>query len=255
MSLEDRGLHYGDGLFETIAFPHSKIHLKNHPFLAKHFRRLQSGCDRLNLSYPSDELLLDDMAILREQYPSSIIKILVTRSQSERGYKATSFASNRILIAMPYDFEPARTYRVKQSSLILSEQPFLAGLKHLSRLEQVIASRDADASTEVVLCHQDGTLVEGSKTNLCVLFDEWLTPKLDRAGVCGIVRDWLLHGAANCPSVRESTISYEECHEAKAMLLCNSALGVCAVSSLDGKPLDTTAVEPFQKAWLKVWSC
>ena len=151
LSVRDRGLAYGDGLFETIAVRGGRI-----PLLARHMARLAEGCRRLSI--PLDLLLIEhELRTFAEQLGEGVAKLIVTRGEGQRGYVPPQPCQPlRILQAAPLPQYPAahaeQGVRLFPCKTRLAEQPLLAGLKHLNRLEQVLAARsdtpslDADAA-------------------------------------------------------------------------------------------------------------
>ncbi|MFM7275909.1 MAG: aminotransferase class IV, partial [Gammaproteobacteria bacterium] len=138
----DRGLAYGDGLFETMRYGPRGIAL-----LPYHLRRLQSGCARLSIGIDPVQVREElDLALAAaiEQQPAGVLKLIVTRGSGGRGYRASGVRGpTRVLIASPLPDHPPGWSRegvsVRYCELRLGASPALAGLKHLNRLEQVIA--------------------------------------------------------------------------------------------------------------------
>ena len=142
ISLQDRGLAYGDGLFETILIRNGKPLL-----LDEHLVRLQRGCAVLGLE-PDVIALHHEISMLLAQPAArdSVLKIMLTREASGRGYRPLTAACNRLLTlhAAP-DYRansPEQGIAMFVCKQRLARQPVLAGIKHLNRLEQVLASSE-----------------------------------------------------------------------------------------------------------------
>ena len=139
----ERALHYGDGLFETIACLEGQPRL-----LERHLRRLAAGCERLGLAAAATAPLASEVADLARGTSRAIIKLLVTRGVAlARGYALTGGErTRRILLRYAWPLEdPAgqeEGVRVRLATLRLGENPALAGIKHCNRLEQVLARRE-----------------------------------------------------------------------------------------------------------------
>ena len=116
----------------------------------------------------------------------------------------------------------------------------LAGLKHLNRLEQVLARAEWQdtAYAEGLLCDTSGRVIEGVFSNLFLIKDgELITPDLSRCGVAGVMRAEILQQAQSLgisQTVRD--VSYAELVAADEVFVCNSLYGiwpVCALATHD----------------------
>ena len=241
LHLADRGLQYGDGLFETLRCERGAPR-----WLERHLRRLRQGCQRLHLPLPDEELLAREVHELAAGHVRGLAKIIYTRGSSAvRGYAPREAAEpTRILSWHPWP-EPAahwvQGFRVGLATLRLGENPALAGIKHLNRLEQVLAAAEATrlALDEVLLAASSGDWISGSMSNLFLIEGQRLiTPPLERCGVEGIMRGLVLERAAELgweaaiepiPTVRLAA--------APCMFLSNVRLGLQCVHSLEGRSL------------------
>lgn len=236
--LADRGLAYGDGLFETMSVSAGRI-----PLLPRHLQRLSSGCQRLGISL--------DLAALEQQLQafcqdidSAVCKLIVTRGDGLRGYAAPADQPARIILqASPLPVWPASHacdgIRLFPCRTRLALQPALAGLKHLNRLEQVLARAEWNdpAYAEGLMLDQNGLLVEGVFSNLfLVCGGRLLTPRLDQAGVAGIMRELVLELAASQGlEVIEGQLPATELARADEVFMCNSLYGIWPVIEHDGQ--------------------
>ncbi len=257
LTLDNRGLQYGDGLFETIAFPNDSFQLETHPFWSYHLARLQKGCGVLGLKFDQKELT-DTIKLHRSQFGSAIVKVILTRNQTGRGYKPSTDDTQIYARSLPWQATPQSSCQVKRWHHVIASQPLLAGIKHLNRLENVLASQEIDGPIEeIILCDSQGHAIEGTKSNLFALMEEgWVTPLLNDCGVEGVVRAWLLdhlplHGIA----VQESTLPYDRLKKARALFLCNTVIGVKSINQIDEHSLNIKEVQPIKDILLKVWPC
>ena len=232
LGLSDRGLAYGDGLFETIAVASGR------PLLFKrHLYRLFEGCTRLGMAV--DRALIErELLGYAKAMGSGVLKLILTRGDSQRGYGADPSASpRRILQASPRPAYPQSHYdtgvRLFPCATRLAEQPLLAGLKHLNRLEQVIA-RNEWASAEFaegLMLDMAGRIVEGVFSNVfLVRHNTLLTPELSRCGVAGTLRAELLDRAqeAGC-RVAVTDLTLDDLAQASEVFVCNSVYGIWPV--------------------------
>ena len=165
----DRGLQYGDGLFETLALRAGRIVL-----LKQHLDRLQEGCERLGMAMPDRELLRRELSAAASDQSDAVLKLMLTRGSGGRGYRPPSEAKpRRILFLHPWPSYPAawgeQGIRLHLCRTRLAHQPQLAGIKHLNRLEQVLARAEwdeADGFQEGLMLDLDGAVVEGTMSNV-----------------------------------------------------------------------------------------
>lgn len=236
---DDRGLQYGDGLFETIAVREGAALL-----WSRHGARLVEGCARLGWGrLPSLAELEDDVRALAVGVERGVIKVVVTRGSGGRGYRAPADAAPRRIASLwpwPDDIEQ----RAREGVVACwcrtraARQPQLAGLKHLHRLEQVLARAEwQDEYAEGLMCDDQGRVIEGTMSNIFARIDgEWRTPVLAEAGVAGVMRAAVLecareHGIA----CRETAISRDALGQADEIFLTNSIIGIWPVRTLAGR--------------------
>lgn len=233
IAISDRGLAYGDGLFETIRISNGRL-----VFADLHLQRLQRGCERLGLTLDIAELQ-HEMALVLEaaSAPDGILKLIVTRGAGGRGYRPpASQTPCRIITLHPLPdhhqqaSEGIRAFVCRQR---LAGQPSLAGIKHLNRLEQVLASREwpDDSFHEGLMLDTQGCVVEGTRSNIFFASKGVLhTPDLGRCGIDGIMRQVLLRhfGArATC-----GNYDLTHLHTAEEVFFCNSVMGVWPLLAL-----------------------
>lgn len=242
VSVLDRGLHYGDGLFETIACVGGRPRL-----LPLHLERLLHGCTRLGIGPPDLTQLAAEIRQLAAGAERAIIKVLLTRGTAvTRGYSTTwGERATRITIRYVWPHEDARALqdgvRVRTAAVRLGENPALAGLKHLNRLEQVLARREwtDPAIAEALLFSRCGFLVSGTMSNVFMVQGSCLrTPRIDLCGVAGVMRrvviDEARHAGLTC---EERDLTPEDVAAAGEIFLTNARIGIWPVAALDGKPL------------------
>lgn len=237
----DRGLNYGDGLFETM-----RLHAGSVPLLARHLARLRAGAERLVLPWPGEELLRAEVSRLAAAGPGeAVLKIVLTRGDGGRGYAPDPHATGRRILSrhpLPAGLEESLTVGLCHTRLGAS--PALQGLKHLGRLEQVLAAREAAAAGwgEGLMLDAEGCVTEGTRHHVFWLRAGRLeTPPGSALAVAGVMRGLLLEalGDAGMPGY-EATLRYDALHEVEEMFLCNAVAGVRGVSRLEGRALRAT---------------
>lgn len=239
LDVADRGLQYGDGVFTTLTVSQG-VPL----FLSRHLQRLQTDSSRLGIPFPGCAVLLAEVRRLSFLHPQGILKIMLTRGAGGRGYRSLeSGMGTRILSVHPMPDYPAELkeqgVKVRLCTLRLGLNPRLGGIKHLNRLEQVLARaewQDEDVR-EGLLLDYEGFLVEGVMSNVFLIREGRLrTPLLDRCGVAGVMRGLVLEAARDLGiAVEEARLLPEEAVDADGIFLTNSVIGIWPVCALDGK--------------------
>lgn len=228
----DRGLAYGDGLFETLRIHRGRALLED-----AHFSRLFTSADALGIPLSSLPLREDFSRFLAACPPACVAKIIVTRGSSGRGYLPDPAALPTVILsAHPLPVVPAQGMTVAFAGLQLASQPALAGHKHLNRLEQILLRRELAslAADEALVCSREGHVVEGVSANVFLVRDGRLcTPLLDVAGIRGVMRQAVLAHAADIGlPVEEGHYTPDDFRQADEVFFCNSVIGIRPVSRL-----------------------
>ncbi|MCG5500515.1 aminodeoxychorismate lyase [Ectothiorhodospira lacustris] len=240
LPVNDRGLQYGDGLFETL-----RIRQGRPAHWQRHLERLREGCRRLGFEMPDAVVLETEARLIAAEYPEGILKLMVTRGSGPRGYRPPVAPSpTRILTGSPVPDTPPGWRRdgvqVRICRMRLSSNPALAGIKHLNRLEQVLARSEwDDEHQEGLMLDGEHRVVEGTMSNLFLIRDgALLTPWLDRCGVAGITRGRIMDiAAAMGVACTQTRIGPQDLFRADGLLLCNTLIGIWPVRCLEGRPL------------------
>jgi 4-amino-4-deoxychorismate lyase len=233
----DRGLAYGDGLFETMASVDGHIR-----WLDYHLERLERGCRRLSIDLPDLGLVRAEIEANVPRAGRAIVKLIVTRGPGERGYRPPEAPKpTRILGFLPWPETPsshyARGIRVRVCELRLGVSPALAGLKHLCRLEQVLAQielRGQDVEQGLLLDMTE-RVVGGSSSNVfAVRGDDLSTPAVTRNGIAGVMRRVVLEAAPLVGLVpRETDLTLRNLNDADEIFVTNALIGIWPVARLD----------------------
>jgi len=242
----DRGLLYGDGVFETVAVKDAQPR-----FWLRHMARLHAGCERLGIPSPDGNRLLEESLLIIAGLNRGVLKIIVTRGAGGRGYRpAAKVSPTRIIQLHPWpdypEFCGESGVAVRLCRQRLGCNPATAGIKHLNRLEQVLARREWDdpGIQEGLLLDGDERLVEGTMSNLFIIRDRVLmTPGLTRCGVAGVLRTVVMELAAGLPlQVQIKAPGLPDLWRANEVFLTNSVIGIWPVVAVDGHPFQKGAV-------------
>lgn len=234
---DDRGLAYGDGVFETIAVREGKPRL-----LERHLARLTDACTRLGIPAVSTAALHDDIAAVCTGTNRGTLKLIVTRGAGPRGYAPPSTVQPvRVVTFSPSVERPAGHVELVLCATPASINPALAGLKTLNRLDNVLARAELQRSgaAEGVMSDCDGWVIGATMANLFLARRGiLLTPRLDRGGIRGVMRSVVLELAlaAGIEAV-ETDIRAADLAEAEEMFLTNALIGLRPVSRCGGRDL------------------
>jgi 4-amino-4-deoxychorismate lyase len=236
IAVDDRGLQYGDGLFETMAAVNGRIR-----HFARHMERLGEGCGRLRIPVPSAELLADECERALAGMGAGSVKLMITRGPGPRSYRPPPDpAVTRIVVssAPKQRNDPDTGIVVRQCKTPLGLNPLLAGLKHLNRLEQVMACAEWDdtAIAEGLMSSVDGRLICATAANVFMVHGgRLLTPDIRDCGVAGVMRGLVLAAAEELAIPQEITdIPASRLAEAEEVFLTNAITGVRPVGEVIG---------------------
>ncbi|MBK1700439.1 aminodeoxychorismate lyase [Thiococcus pfennigii] len=241
LPIGDRGLQYGDGLFETIALRGGRPCLWD-----LHLARLREGAARLGLPLPDPACLHRECLALGAELPDGVVKLIVTRGDGGRGYRPPAMPHPRRILTLHARPAHPRSWGDDGVAVVLcrtpvGQSPALAGLKHLNRLEQVLARAEWDDPqiAEGLMADADGHLVGGTMSNLFLLRGRTLlTPPLDRAGIAGTVRAALVRLAPGLGHrVVETRLRRADLADADGAFLTNAVIGLWPIRRFDGRDL------------------
>ncbi len=247
---DDRGLAYGDGVFETLAVEGGRPRLWQ-----AHMDRLALGCERLGLATPPQEVLWREVTTVAGGPPRCIAKIIISRGSGGRGYAPPARAEGlRVVSAHPWpeglDRDREHGVHAVTCDIRVALQPALRGIKHLNRLEQVLAAAElaAKPGKEGILLNTEGYVIGAVNANLfAVIGDQLLTPRLDRCGVHGVLRELLLRDhLARCDRRR---VTLDLLGEADEVFLCSAVRGIVPLRSIDALSWNIGPVTRELQAW------
>lgn len=247
ISAFDRGLQYGDGLFETIAI------VDAHPCLwERHYQRLQTGGRRLGISIPTAATLFKEIQQEIGSNSKGVTKIIITRGEGTRGYRPDpEIPETRLVHFSPWPDYPSDAgsagVSVRVCNTRLGSNRALAGIKHLNRLEQVLARREWNDQKiiEGLMLDADDHVIEGTMSNIFMLRDGVIhTPDLSECGIEGVTRSLVLDVAAELgKTVNIRPIGLSELQSADALFLTNSLIAVWPVRDIDGRTFSLDSID------------
>ena len=252
IKIDDRSIHYGDGLFETILCDGNDLF-----YWPQHYHRLQSSAQKLKIACPDEQVLLDDIAKLLENNkveinvsgPRCAIKIVISRGAGERGYKfSKNISANRFALFSTIESEHSSLLSGKlitgdlyvcQQQASINED--IAGLKHLNRLENVMAR--SEWNTEYIdglMLNANNNVIEGTMSNLFAVRDkQLLTPDLKLSGVNGVMREAVIRIAAdNNIKLSVNDLTLDDLENMDELFITNSLIGMKSVNKLNNWQCD-----------------
>ena len=239
IEISDRGFQYGDGLFETI-----EVKDRQPVFFERHLQRLNSGCQRLGIPCPDAQILGHEARVLcrTEAVPArGVLKVIITRGSGGRGYRQPDvIQATRVVSLHPHPNYPEHYSNegivARFCATRLGLNPSLAGIKHLNRLEQVLARAEWNdpAIQEGLMLDVNGHVIEGTMSNLFYTENNRLyTAALTGTGVAGILRGLIMVIAAALGLVViEHDFSKEALLSADEVFVCNSVIGIWPVKRI-----------------------
>lgn len=241
IDVQDRGLHYGDGLFETIACRGGRAR-----FLELHLQRLAQGCGRLAIRYDDFRRLGAQIREVAATQSDCLIKLILTRGSAvARGYGAQGNEVARTVL-LQYRWPPEdpgcweQGIAVRTARGHLGENPALAGLKHLNRLEQVLIRGEwtDPAIREALVFSSSGRLISGTMSNVFLVRDgRLMTPAIVSAGIRGVMRRVVMREAQRGGlDVSETALDAAAVAAAEEIFVTNARIGIWPVRALDGHP-------------------
>ncbi len=233
----DRGLHYGDGLFETIAIKSGQAEL-----LTEHINRLKESCNKLKFINVDFSNITQEIINEAKKINKGIIKLIVTRGSGGRGYSIPdNMKATYLILQYPWPNYSNSNWKngvfVKKCDLVLAQQPCLAGMKHLNRLENIIAKMELISSEfiEGILCDSDNNVIEATSSNVFIVKDKQIfTPSLELCGVSGVMREQVIKRALDTQlKINIQLVPYKILLNADEIFLTNSIIGIWPVSKLN----------------------
>ena len=262
VSVFNRNMQYGDGLFETCITSNNQI-----LFWMYHFSRLTAGCEKLNIKKIDESLWLSDIKKLfsLSSKKSCIVKLILSRGNSLRGYgyKDEIEPVRVVIISEMQQSLMNNEFALEYSKSGYHSNPQLAGIKHCNRLEQVLA-RSYLSSNEAIMLDEKENVISVTQGNIYFIFgNKLLTPKLDRCGVVGSRRSLILELASSLKiDTLVSNISINQVQQADEVFISNSIIGIQSVHVIETHKLGKNPLtKKIRKAFLSKtkeissWTC
>jgi 4-amino-4-deoxychorismate lyase len=257
----DRGFAYGDGVFRTI-----KMQGGLPECWPQHYQKLVADCAAINIVCPSAELLMSDLSQLflgdaENVELHAVAKIIITRGEGNRGYTPPAItAPMRVVLKSPMPDYPDDRFTHGVTLAVcetrLAVQPKLAGIKHLNRLENVLARMEWSSPdiAEGILLDVQGNVIECTAANIFARFgDVLMTPSLTHCGIAGITRQRILDMAHTLKlKTAVESFNLDKLQSADEVIICSSLYGAWQVRNIKKKVIKTGALAANIRAVLAV---
>ncbi|MDO6426929.1 aminodeoxychorismate lyase [Thalassotalea sp. 1_MG-2023] len=245
ISIKDRGLAYGDGVFTTAKIVDGTILL-----LAEHIDRLKESCARIALSNIDWHALKAELVKQSTAFPLAVLKVMITAGTGGRGYSRIGVSKPNVIV-MVHEF-PKHYIDWHQTGVSigiaktqLGINPQLAGIKHLNRLEQVLIRKELDESDwqDLIVTDVQNNIVETSCANVFWIKNNAVfTPELGSSGVAGLLRTQAISQFSKVKLVKAPIDALKE---VDAMIICNSVMGYVPVENFNGQTLSLSVASRF----------
>lgn len=235
LAINNRAAMYGDGCFTTMLVKEGQIQL-----LERHIARLAEACLQLQINgidWTKLEVELSEVHLEGQ----SVIKVFISAGEGGRGYQRDSQTKPQVFVTYHpypkhYDEWKIRGVSLQIAKTQLGKHPLLAGIKHLNRLEQVLAKNELDSieSDDLLMCDIDGMIVESTASNVFWrVGKKWFTPDLQFAGISGVMRNQVMGRLTEIGQTPQIVrVKPEALQQANSMFICNSVMEVVPVASL-----------------------
>ena len=238
ISVEDRAVQYGDGVFETIAVKENLLE-----FWKEHYQRLSKGCKVLKIKCPPEVFLKKEISKFLKKIKKKkfILKIIISRGIGGRGYNPPKKAkSTRILGAYNWPNYPEKNFKkgikIDICKTKLAMQPHLSEIKHLNRLEQIIARSEWQSKniSESIMLDFNENVIEGTMSNIFgVKKNVFYTPDIKFSGIKGIMRNKILKLLkTKKEKYKVKKITLKELLNFEEIFICNSIFGIWSVTQI-----------------------
>jgi len=232
ISIFNRNIQFGDGLFETCVVENKKI-----LFWVNHFARLNRGCEQLKISKVDESVWLSDVkkALSLCSYDRCVVKLILSRGESLRGYgfKDDIKLVRAVIVSELQKATLNKSFCLEYCQSGYDSNPKLAGIKHCNRLEQVLA-RAGLKSDEGIMLDENHNVISVTQGNIfAILGNKLITPKLDKCGVEGTRRSVILDLTKHLGiKVKVEVLSVEKLGQADEVFISNSIIGIQSISQI-----------------------
>lgn len=246
---DNRGLRYGDGLFETMRYDAKQGLLLGQ----EHFERLWHGLSLMKFRLPAlltpSLLETETLQLIRKNnLQQARIRITITRGNG--GIFDTNTSTDYLVQAWPL----TATHTLNENGLQLcihrdatKNSDAFSHLKHNNYLPYIMAAIEAieKKCNDAIVLNNHSRIADTCIANIFLIKDQTIfTPALEEGCVAGIMRQYIIDSLKNSPwTIIEKPISEEELLNADEVFLTNSIYHVRWVAGIESKLYTNTTIQ------------
>ena len=236
ISIFDRGVTLGSGLFETMMIINGSI--RNGSY---HWSRLESSCKMLEIKLPFNKTDFFEMIYTlskknRCEKMIACARLTITEGESERGILPPDNVSSNFFITMSPIPEFKKSMSVIIVKTIRNEQSISSRIKNISYLDNIIAKKEAFSLgyDEAILKNSKNNISEGAVSNIFIVKTDnsIVTPFVSDGALPGTMRQMLLSESYSNFKIEEDIISESDIHYAKEIFLTNALMGIVPINKV-----------------------
>ncbi len=245
ISIFDRGFLYGDSVYETIGTAYGRLFA-----LADHLVRLERSAERIGLRVPprADIERAVAQTVAAAGNRESRVRIILTRGAGKLDLDPAAVDDTQlVVIVFPLGAPSAEMYEKGVSVAVVSVHrnspraidPAVKSGNYLNNVLALGEARRRSGAYEAILCAADGSVAEGSTSNIFIVVGgEVRTPGLDVGILDGITRSKVLEICRdNGIKVRETRFLPEDLRAAAEVFITSATRGALPVTKVDDNPV------------------
>jgi aminodeoxychorismate lyase len=259
---ENRGLRYGDGLFETIKMTNGKLLFED-----DHFARLWKGLTILQFDLPkhfSPENLQEQIVALakkNEHTASARIRLNVFRGDGGL-YDAVNHSPNYFIQSWQL---PESNRSLNSNGLVLGiysdakkTYDVLSNLKHNNYLPYLMGALHAKKQkwNDAIILNSADRICDTTIANVFIIKDEIIyTPSLTEACVAGVMRNYIIRNSKTAGfDLIEKEVTIEDVLQADEVFITNTIRNIQWVQSINDRTYNNTIIKKISAALLPALS-
>ena len=261
VSVLDRGFLYGDSVYETIGTMYGRMFA-----MRDHLDRLERSATRIGLRVPPRAEIEAAIAqtVAAAGNPETRVRVMLTRGVGKLDLDPASCDDCRlVVIAFPLGAPTPDMFEKGVSVAIVSVtrnspraiDPAVKSGNYLNNVLALGEARRSSGAYEAILCADDGSVAEGSTSNVfAVIGGQLCTPGSDVGILDGITRAKVLELARGAGiTVVERRIQPDELRGADEAFLTSATRGVLPITTIDGRPVAGGAPGPVTRRLMALY--
>lgn len=262
VSVFDRGLMYGDGVYEGLRVLEGRMIFR----LGDHLKRLQGSAKTvaITIPYSMDELKAGlGQVVQASGLVEGHMRVIVTRGVSEPGLDPRRATASTVII-MGYPFSA----RIRPGAADSGMRGKLAAVrrfppqvldpkvKNLNYLNEIMAQLEANAAgaDTAIMLGMDGFLAEATAANMFLVRDDSLFTPYPNHCLAGITRATIMDLAREQGiPVAERDLTITDLLTADEAFLVSTAVDVAPLVEVDGRLIGTGKGGPMTESFRKLF--